>query len=226
MFWFLYRWRKRCKINQKTVTCSSSLSLCLWFTTGGCQKWTTIACNRTRSPPAEARSEPGRTQFTTSRGQEWTRTLLPWAPWGIMASLGAPLNMPMQVTLLSYRCVQYIEPSLFLLPLELLCCSLVACFLNTSYSREGSWQGLRHQTSILAPLDLHFAPPDLDVGAPRPRFLNVLGLFLCYITTLLHCYVVTLLLCCFVTLELARWKDRSFAALLDIYIYIFIYIYI
>ena len=82
---------------------------------------------------------------------------------------------------------------------------------NASWTRPGALQ-----TSILAPPDLHFAPPDLDFGAPRPRFLNVLGLFLCYITTLLHCYFVTLLLCYFVTLQLARWRGRSFAALLDI----------
>ena len=42
------------------------------------------------------------------------------------------------------------------------------------------------RASILAPPDLHFAPPGLDFGPPRARFLNVLGLFLCYIATLLH----------------------------------------
>ena len=45
---------------------------------------------------------------------------------------------------------------------------------NTSWTRPGALQ-----TSILAPLVLHFAPPDLEFDAPRPRFLNVLGLFLC-----------------------------------------------
>ena len=35
----------------------------------------------------------------------------------------------------------------------------------------------------------------------------------CYFVTLLLCYFVTLLLCYFVTLFLARWRDRSFAAL-------------
>ena len=51
------------------------------------------------------------------------------------------------------------------------------------------------QASMLVPLDLHCAPPGLDFGAPTPRFLNVLGLFPCYITTFLHCYFV----CYFVT---------------------------
>ena len=112
----------------------------------------------------------------------------------------------------------YIEPSLFLLPLELLCCSLVACFLNTSYSREGSWQGSRHQTSI-------FGAPGPSFCSPRPRFwcpqtsiferFGVIPLLHYYFVTLLRCYIVTLLLCYFVTLLLARWRDRSFAALLD-----------
>ena len=90
---------------------------------------------------------------------------------------------------------------------------------NASWTRPGALQ-----TSILAPLDLHFAPPDLDFGAPRPRFLNVLGLFLCYITTLLHCHFVTLLLCYFATLLLWSWRGGGVAALLRCWIYIYIYI--
>ena len=147
------------------------------------------------SQPAEARSEPERC-FHEPPGASWL-------PLGPLSTCTCRLH---------YSAIDvyiYIEPSLFLLPLELLCCSLVACFLNTSYSREGSWQGARHQTSILAPLDLHFAPPDLDVGAPRPRFLNVLGLFLCYIT--IHCYIVTLLHCYFVSLLLCYFAAGAVA---------------
>ena len=76
-------------------------------------------------------------------------------------------------------------------------------------------------------LDLFRSPPDLDFsapgpfcsrrpdfGAPRPQFLKVLGLFLCYITPLLHCYFVTLLLCLvglvvlLVTAQLWLWHFR------------------
>ena len=152
------------------------------------------------SQPAEARSEPERC-FHEPPGASWL-------PLGPLSTCTCRLH---------YSAIDvyiYIEPSLFLLPLKLLCCSLVACFLNTSYSREGSRQGSRHQPSIVAPLDFHFAPPDLDVGAPRPRCLNVLGLFLCYITTLLHCYVVTLLLW--------SWRGGRIAALLRCWIYIYI----
>ena len=68
-------------------------------------------------------------------------------------------------------------------------------------------------------------PPDLDFGAPRPRFwcpqtsiferFGVIPLLHYYIVTLLLCYIITLLLCYFVSLLLARWRGRSFAALLD-----------
>ena len=43
---------------------------------------------------------------------------------------------------------------------------------NASWTRPGNLQ-----TSILAPLDLHFAPQDVDCDVHRPRFLNVLGCF-------------------------------------------------
>ena len=80
---------------------------------------------------------------------------------------------------------------------------------NASWTRPGAsrprfW---RPWTSILY-------PPDLDFGAPRPRFLNVLGLYLCYITRLLHCYFVTLLLCNFATFLLCCWRGGGVAALL------------
>ena len=38
-------------------------------------------------------------------------------------------------------------------------------------AQNASWTRSRTlQTSILTPLDPHFAPPDLDFSAPRPRF--------------------------------------------------------
>ena len=74
------------------------------------------------------------------------------------------------------------------------------------------------KTQYFHSLDLHFASPDLDFDASRPRCFNVLGLFLCYITTLLHCYFVTLLLCYFATLLLCCWRGGGVAALLRCWI--------
>ncbi len=90
-----------------------------------------------------------------------------------------------------------------------------------TFSGQDAFKTLKKLSEINpTPLDPCFAPPDLDTGGPRPRFLNVSGLFVCYIPTFLHSYIITLLLCCmifcdFATLLLARWRGRSFAAQLD-----------
>ena len=85
--------------------------------------------------------------------------------------------------------------------------------LKTAQTRPGSLQ-----TSILVPPDLDFAPPDLDVGATRPRFLNDLGLLLSYLATLLHCYLVTLLHCYLIAFLLCSWRGGGVAALLHCWI--------
>ena len=94
--------------------------------------------------------------------------------------------------------------------------------------QDSSQDALDRQSRPKTPPNLPRSLPDLDFWSIFGRFLVDFGWFLvdfwliCWsifcrcligLATLLLCYFVTLLLCYFVTLFLARWRDRSFAAL-------------